>query len=648
MLRAVEDEIAEVRRRLGDLVRVELRLRDGALLERTPGAFVYRFAGERVEAEPGAESAAALEIPEDTSGMLHVGGQLVPGAVLLHDPTARVVVLELQLNAALEPAEGQLSFSSLNLLLGLRARLKELAEERSPPLEAALAGRALPVNSTPGPRAAPLPGLGPAQARAVEAALACGVSFLWGPPGTGKTRTLAHLTAELLEAGETVLLTANTNVAVDRLVGATLDALGSPRRSPLLRLGRAGPTLRGRGVTPEEVLTNSEAFSASSARLQALLRGAGVAVPDRPGLEAVLRLASWSIGAAALLPELGPERVAEVKALGEGILKAAAAVDAPVMAATLCGTYTRPELRDRRFDTVVLDEASMASVTLFAAAAGLARRRVVVAGDFQQLPPIVLADTPEARTYLGQHMFAFAGCDEVEREHPLRSMLREQWRMHPQVGGAVSRVFYGGLLVDAAPLADRDGGSGRGGLLLADTHGRGPVAHRSASRSLRNPVHARLIAEWLAGSGWESVGVIAPYRAQARLLRAALGRTCRARLEDGSLQVSTVHRFQGEERDLIVFDTTAAPGRATTHFLDDLRNPAAANLINVAISRAKHALLIVGDVPWLQAQLGPRTSLCQVLREAMRAREEVDVSDPADLQRLHAFLRRGERVRPPR
>lgn len=57
------------------------------------------------------------------------------------------------------------------------------------------------------------------------------------------------------------------------------------------------------------------------------------------------------------------------------------------------------------------------------------------------------------------------------------------------------------------------------------------------------------------------LGVIAPYRAQARLLRRALRATCKSRLEDGSIQVSTVHKFQGEERDLIVFDTTDAPRR---------------------------------------------------------------------------------------
>lgn len=634
MLRAVEDEVREVRRRLGALEKAELRLREGVLLEATPGAFVYRFTCERLEAEPGDETAAALQLPEDTTGVLEAEGRFIPAAVLRHDPVAREVTLELQVVAALPRAEGKLTFSTVFLLAALQARLLELAADPLPPAEAALEGRGLPL---PVERTPSLDGLGPDQADAVRGAVAGGVSFLWGPPGTGKTRTLAHLAAGLLAAGETVLLTANTNVAVDRLVAATLDVLGSPGRPPLLRVGRIGAALRGRGVSAEEHLGNDPAFRSGAERLCALLLAAGVSIPAERDVEAMLRLAGWAAGSLEVLAGQLGQAAAEVLDAATGVLAVVANLDAPIMAATLSGTCVRHELRARRFDTVVVDEAGMASVAWFAAAGGLARRRVVIAGDFQQLPPIALADTPEARLYLGQHMFAFVGCDDVRRDHPLRSLLREQWRMHPEIRRAVSRVFYGDRLVDAPAVAGRDGG---GGVLLVDTHACRPTTHRTPSRSISNAVHARLVAGWLADTGWSSVGVIAPYRAQARLIRAALRRTCRARLESGAIQVSTVHRFQGEERDLIVFDTTDAPGRGAARFLDDARNPAAANLVNVAVSRAKHALLIVGDVPHLRAHLGASSSVVEVIREVMRpGQEEVDASEPEDLERLRAFLR---------
>lgn len=648
MLRAVEDEIAEVRRRLGPLATLELRLRDGALVEAIPGAYLYRFKCQSLDARPSEEGARRFEIPEDTTGVLESEGRLVPAAVLRHDPTARELTLELQLSAPLPRALGVLSFSTVWLLEGLRQRLKEQADEAAQaarggapdsPVEAALAGRALEL----GDACPPLPpGLGADQAAAVRRAFAHGVSFVWGPPGTGKTRTLAQLTERLLAAGERVLITANTNVAVDRLVGATLDVLGSPRRPPLLRLGRIGPALRGRGASVEEALLASEGFPALMARFVAALTAAGLETRGAERVEGVLRLARRAAASReALAEELSGPALEEVSALADRILAALAALDAPALAATLCGTWTLSELRSRRFDTVIVDEASMAAVAHVAAAGGLARRRIVIGGDFLQLPPIALADTPEARVHLGQHLFAFAGCDDPITDHPLRSLLREQWRMHPQVRQAVSRVFYGDRLVDAPGLARR--GERGGGLLLVDTHGSRPVAHRTAPRSQLNLVHARLIAAWLTGSRWETIGVIAPYRAQARLIRGLLRRSCRARLQDGSIQVSTVHRFQGEERDLIVFDTTSAPGPAGAQFLSDVRNPAAPSLINVAISRARHALLLVGDVPWLRAALGAGSSLGRVLGEALRAQEEIDLCDPADpaeLARLDAFLRR--------
>ncbi|MCO5170388.1 MAG: DNA2/NAM7 family helicase [Planctomycetes bacterium] len=650
ILQALEDEVAEVRRQLGDLACLRLALDDGRLVDRTSGAYVYRFACRPLEPRGGEDEADAapadgFRVPEDASGLLVADGRNVPAVVLAHDPDMGEVLVELQLHAPLErPERGQLSFSSVFLLLSLQARLRECFQATPPPplLDAVREGVGAPLPAVALPPAPDGPGRD--QTDAIRFALGQSVSYLWGPPGTGKTRTLAHLVRELLAAGETVLLTASTNVAVDRLVESTLDALGSPARPPLVRLGRVGRSLRGRGVTVDEAVLRHEALSEPVARFDALVRRLDVPTPAEWTLDALLRLAHWVQSAGDLIAhQASPETLRALSAASDALLEGVdrCTLDLPGAAATLCGTFTSQLLRARRFDTVIVDEASMASVAHVAAATSLAARRVVVAGDFQQLPPIVLATTPDARRWLGQHVFAAAGCDDVGRDHPLRRMLREQWRMHPEVRGAVSTVFYGDRLVDAPAIAARASSAGPGALLV-DTHGSDPRTTRTRSGSIRNARHADLIAGWVALAGWTSVGVIAPYRAQARAIRAALRDRCPARLEDGSVQVSTVHRFQGEERDLIVFDTTDAPG-ASGHFLSDLRNPAAANLINVAISRARHALVVVGDVPHLGRHLGEDSSLLRVLRELLRAREEVDVSDEADLRRLRAFLRGAAR-----
>jgi hypothetical protein len=81
-----------------------------------------------------------------------------------------------------------------------------------------------------------------------------------------------------------------------------------------------------------------------------------------------------------------------------------AIADANVIAAPLTRVYLRNELQDRRFDTVIVDEASMAPIPALWIAAGLAEANVVVVGDCRQPPPIKQSDHALADKWLGQHI----------------------------------------------------------------------------------------------------------------------------------------------------------------------------------------------------------------------------------------------------
>ena len=75
--------------------------------------------------------------------------------------------------------------------------------------------------------------------------------------------------------------------------------------------------------------------------------------------------------------------------------------DAKVVATTLTSAYLRDAIQHRRFDTVILDEASMAPVPALWMAAGLATANVIAVGDFRQLPPIVQSnEEPALRNHL--------------------------------------------------------------------------------------------------------------------------------------------------------------------------------------------------------------------------------------------------------
>ena len=75
-------------------------------------------------------------------------------------------------------------------------------------------------------------------------------------------------------------------------------------------------------------------------------------------------------------------------------LEKQAIMNAKIVGATLAKSYLSETLRERKFDTVILDEASLASIPALWCASYLAENSIVIVGDFLQLPPIVFADTP--------------------------------------------------------------------------------------------------------------------------------------------------------------------------------------------------------------------------------------------------------------
>jgi hypothetical protein len=90
-------------------------------------------------------------------------------------------------------------------------------------------------------------------------------------------------------------------------------------------------------------------------------------------------------------------------------IRETAIADAKVIATTLTRVCLRNELQDRRFDTVILDEASMAPIPALWIAARLADATVVVVGDLRQRPPIKQSEHPLADKWLGQNIFDVCG-----------------------------------------------------------------------------------------------------------------------------------------------------------------------------------------------------------------------------------------------
>lgn len=267
-------------------------------------------------------------------------------------------------------------------------------------------------------------------------------------------------------------------------------------------------------------------------------------------------------------------------------------------------------------DVVVIDEASMVILPVAWFVAGLAKERVVVSGDFRQLPPIVPTDQEAIHEILGKDVFE--ACDLTSLDDPRLVMLEEQHRMHPDICDLIAAPMYKGLLRTAherqaryeavlpAPFDQP--------LTIIDTSDLWPFEGQTAFFSRFNMLHALLVRnltwdlkrrEVLSGS--QLLGICTPYAAQSRMIHKLL----QGEGLDGSAQVGTVHSYQGDERKIILLDIPESHGGswALGQFVQGLPpTQVGARLINVAVSRAVEHLVVLANLTYLDKKL-PSTSL---------------------------------------
>ena len=305
------------------------------------------------------------------------------------------------------------------------------------------------------------------------------------------------------------------------------------------------------------------------------------------------------------------------------------------------------------FETVIFDEAAQASELSTLIPLQYGAKRVILIGDPQQLPATVVSLEAKRRGY-GVPLF-----ERLQRGGHQSRMLRTQYRMHAAIRAFPSIHFYGGALRDGAVVlraANAPAGSDDGPpRILALSSGAqasysqvrySPYAffnlldssqQRGDGRSMRNVAEAkfcvRLIlglvhasdawemeltavsetrlllgaddAETNAGGGADGsrggpfgsvcgrVAIITPYREQRSAIAAELDATFGGRSWEHAVDVASVDSYQGREKDIVLYSSVRS-GRSGIGFVKDLRR------LNVALTRAKHALYVVGHAKSLR------------------------------------------------
>lgn len=333
-------------------------------------------------------------------------------------------------------------------------------------------------------------------------------------------------------------------------------------------------------------------------------------------------------------------RIAEIQKELEEIQKRVLS-EAMVVCTTLTKTFTAKELPDTPFDVLVVDEASMAPMPHLYWALGRCRTAAVIVGDFLQLPPICVADEDMAEKWLGRSIYDHLGVPTDAREATRDSricLLKQQYRMHPDISRVSNNLFYGGLLCDDPIVRSRivSDSLSESALTAIDTSEASPWCSRLSTGGRFN-IYSGLLAATTTKrvieggtNGNPSIGIITPYAAQARLIRKIIeDMDLKTKISPDS--VSTVHKFQGGERDVIIFDTVEGPGEKIAPMLGEtMEDSDAPLLLNVAMTRARCKVFLIGNLKYLKRELRPDTALYKIIHVFERDGHRINCLEMVD------------------
>jgi len=314
--------------------------------------------------------------------------------------------------------------------------------------------------------------------------------------------------------------------------------------------------------------------------------------------------------------------------------------EAKVIGATVTRTFLRKE-EFLNFDNVIVDEASMVILPALYNVVGLASKRCIISGDFSQIPPIIETKQKGIFEEIGKDIFEYSGIEEVCRKGksvPNLVMLKQQYRMREEICSLINSFMYQGKLVTAKTKTDESNFSIipeiNKNIILIDTSKIFPFAQKKGT-SYYNLMHAiatRNLVNIISSEPElrkKSIGISAPYSAQAKM-HAAINQN------NKSVTAGTVHRFQGDEKDIMIVDTVDSLGDAQVGFwaMADHPNENGCKLWNVGISRAKDYLFFIGNLTHLNRYLPKPSFLRNVLYNAQQKGQVIEVGEILKLDKL--------------
>ena len=416
----------------------------------------------------------------------------------------------------------------------------------------------------------------PYQVKAVQHSVTNDITVIWGPPGTGKSRTILDIIEVFVRQKLSVGVLATTNKAVDSVAAKILSEAGTG-------------SFADRDLLGPRLVTRYGHLPANHAHL-----------------------AELHIRHKLNRRNLRPEDVA--KMLGQDCV-------------SLMTIHSFLTMSPHVFDAVIIDEAGTTSLPFTYCALASARQKAVLVGDHCQIPPVVSYRkiSANAKRWFGDSIF-----QQIKARHdgsdtrllllPIQYRMRDRLaqnvrdtRLYPQYltpDGDKPFTEQGKKAIRFEPLPGRE-------FCVVDVAG---SKHAGKFKDNTNQGHfevvTRLLEKYLYAGGVGHVGLICPYRNQITLYQRWKEERRKRNLLEG-----TVHAFQGSEANVVIYDTVEGEG-SSNFFSNDIKHPESLNLLNVAFSRPAYKMVMVADTEYLAAALPTECCLNRVIAHA-RAQGEV-------------------------
>ncbi len=598
------------------------KVTNGKLISRKNGISTYSF-----------EMEAELFLTDDAPITFESGGKEANGIVVSCESFQIIINVDKDFGLAVN--QGFISVEPWKLLEAIANNLECIDERHHLAMKLIDEGPKLATTN-------PISSIPRGQDAAISQAINNDITVIWGPPGTGKTYTMAKIALDAIAKNKTVLVVSHSNVSVD---GVVKETVAQAKKAGLDDLLEKGEILRYGYVRDGKLSKDPYAVAYN------------YVLGHRPDLKKELddlvekRKKLKSEG--SFHTSQGGEVEQKLKEVRRKIREAEKnyASKASFLATTISKVTVDKFFEDAGYDVVMFDEVSMAYIPQILCAAMRADEKLILVGDFKQLPPIAQS---EAQKTLCEDIFEYLGISDFGKmyAHPWLVMLDVQRRMYPTISAFPNKHIYNNLLIDHESVKTE----------RADIISREPLYDKSISivdlvgtycATMKNSDNSRFnivsgIISFLSAlngeaDGQKSIGIITPYAAQTRLIRAMI--QDHRENDETQIECSTVHQFQGSQRDVIIFDAVESYPSTKVGFLMGKSMDAVSRLINVAVTRARGKLVVVANTKFWEMRFGNSSHIFYKLIQYLQGKGNVVSTHEKKLQNYIKQLPDTKKIR---